>query len=493
MLDTTQKRSLSQLPKATLVDFVSDVYGVDKLLDKKIERLLLQSDKPKLIKKLTSNLKGLRRRRKFLDYWEYSDFVTELHYLADDVMSLYPERPKACLDLLELFIDSTDSSLERVDDSYGEIGDLYRSLTSSWLKVAATCYQQEKQILPVDEQDILSHAWLEKVKAMDDDNDYGTKDNLLAGIGQLFSEPEIRGLISDYQQEYETILIKEADHKEATKGFKKRDYEVDYTISQEKSRIESALEEVAKALGDVGLFEVIYREIHPKRPLHPRYLVDLIEFLMDAEAYNLALGHLTDEWQSDDLQYKLKRLELLNQIYEQQNDIEAQLKVLGEAFELQPSVRRLKAVMAIATPAQQAYWRKKSYELAAQQDEVVTAISLLLALGEVDFANKIAVKRHTEFTDLHYITLTQLLKELPAETDLLQVIIYRSLLDDILDNARTKAYGHAARYYKKLFQLDFLVSKMNRGYNDLITPQAYTRALIQKHGKKYSFWERVEN
>ncbi len=61
MLDDEKKRDLAKLPKATLVNFVADVQGMDKLLDKKIERLLLQSDKPKLIKKLTSTLKGLRR------------------------------------------------------------------------------------------------------------------------------------------------------------------------------------------------------------------------------------------------------------------------------------------------------------------------------------------------------------------------------------------------------------------------------------------------
>ena len=56
MLNAEQKKYLSQLSKKTLIDFVSEVYGIDKMLDKKIERLLLQSDKPKLIKKLTTTL-----------------------------------------------------------------------------------------------------------------------------------------------------------------------------------------------------------------------------------------------------------------------------------------------------------------------------------------------------------------------------------------------------------------------------------------------------
>lgn len=493
MLNAEQKKYLTQLPKTALVDFVSEVYGIDKLLDKKIERLLLQSDKPQLIKKLTSNLKGLRRRRKFVDYWESSEFATELQHLADDVMSLYPEHTQECLTLLELFIDSTNASLDRADDSNGYVSGVYRRLTPSWLTVASACYEQQKQDIPADEHDILSNTWVKKVKALADDNDYGTKDDLLVNIDQLFSESEIRGLISDYQQEYAAVLIKEANHKEATKGFKQQDYEVDYVISQEKSTIENALEEVAKALGDVTVFETIYREIHPKYPMHPRYLVDLIIFFIDAEAYDLALDYLMNEWQSDELLHKLKRLELLSRIYAQRDDRESQLRVLGEAFELQSSVARLKAIMAVAQPAEQAYWRKRAYELAELQESIFMATSLLLEIGEVELANQIAVARHAEFADLHYMTLTGMLKELPVDTHLIQVIVYRSLIDDILDSARSKAYGHAARYLKRLINLDTAVSQFPNSYSTLITHQDYVTLLKDKHGKKRSFWEKVED
>ncbi|MDN5897160.1 MAG: hypothetical protein L0H35_00660, partial [Psychrobacter sp.] len=301
MLNTEQKKYLSQLPKTALVDFVADVYGVDKMLDKKIERLLLQSDKPKLIKKLTTTLKGLRRRRKFVDYWESSEFATELQHLASDIMSLYPEQPQECLTLLELFIESTNASLERADDSNGYIGDVYRRLTLSWLTVANTCYEQEKQDIAVDERDILSHAWVKKVKALADDNEYGTKDNLLENIGQLLSEPEIRGLIADYQQERGIIQTKKANEDTLNERQNSPLSDDAFSINYEKMVIEIAIKNLTRALGDVSFFETSFFEMQETRPVHPRRLEELLTFLLNQRAFDKALHYLNEEWQSDGL------------------------------------------------------------------------------------------------------------------------------------------------------------------------------------------------
>ena len=149
--------------------------------------------------------------------------------------------------------------------------------------------------------------------------------------------------------------------------------------------------------------------------------------------------------------------------------------------------------MAIASPAEQAKLRKCAYRLVEQQSDIMLAVTLLLEIGETALANQVAVTRHLEFVDIHYETLTQLLKELPNDAYLIRVIIYRSLLSDILDNGRSKAYGHAARYCKKLISLNAIIDKTEASYSTLTSHQAYIKALYEKHGKKYSFWERVED
>lgn len=500
MLNLQQKHCLAQLPKATLVNFIAEVQGVDKLLDKKIERLLLQSDKPKLIKKLTTTLKGLNRRHKYIDHWKVSEFATELQYLASDIMSLYPEQADTCLQLLELFIESSNTSLQRCDDASGEIGEIYSNLAQSWLMVARDCYNQQKQILPVDEQDILSQAWQTKVKNLIDDNDYGFKDALMAGLKQLLSELEIRGIIDDYLHYYQSLFTENKGKGSAENAINTAanpriplSYGHDRANHQEKLKTETALLGVAQALGDVALFIAVYRTIYPQQPLSPQQLNGLVSFMIDHQAYELALEYLNHDWQSKAQQDAIKRLDWLSQIYQQQGDSKAQLKVLGEVFELQSSAKRLQAIMAIASPAEQAGWRKKAYKLAEDQQDIITAILLLLEIGEIKLANQVAITRHHEFADIHYETLTQLLKGLPEDTAIIQMIIYRSLIDDILTNDRSRAYGYAARYYKRLSPLDSTINKSTDGYNSLATHQQYTELLSQKYNERSDFWQRISD
>ena len=496
MLTPEQKVALAKLSKATLVNFVAELQGVDKLLDKKIERLLLQSDTPKLIKKLTSNLHGLRRRHAFVEYWRVSEFATELQYLADDIMSLYPEQLETCLNLLELFFESSNSSLQRCEDS-SAVAQVYRDAAESWLTVASKCYSQEKLSLPLDEQDILSQAWQQKIKTLIDDNDYGfghiyaTKEALIEGINELLSESEIKGLIEDYQQYYEELF--EQGSSETAKSLStKRSYDHSRANHQEKRKTEVTLIGLVKALGNVALFEKVYLRIYPKEAMTAQQLNELLRFLIDNKDYTRAHYYLDNVWQSRNKQEQVKRLDLLNEVYQLQGDSKSQLQTLGEAFELYSTPSRLKAIMAIASPAQQSQWRKKAYELAEQQESIVDAISLLLEINDKALANKIAIARHLEFAEVHYETLTQMLKDLPEGTTLIQVIIYRSLINDILDQGRSKAYGYAARYCKKLITFNTSIGNAAESYSTLMTHQDYIKTLYEKHGKKYSFWERLE-
>lgn len=67
------------------------------------------------------------------------------------------------------------------------------------------------------------------------------------------------------------------------------------------------------------------------------------------------------------------------------------------------------------------------------------------------------------------------------------IVCYRSLLLDILNQARSKAYTHAVRYYKKLA----LLSESVEQFSPLVDHVEFVKQLDGKHGRKRSFWERV--
>ncbi|MCP8689001.1 DUF6880 family protein [Marinobacterium sedimentorum] len=62
------------------------------------------------------------------------------------------------------------------------------------------------------------------------------------------------------------------------------------------------------------------------------------------------------------------------------------------------------------------------------------------------------------------------------------------LLEYTLDSGRSKAYVHAARYYKNLAQLDAGISD----YAFLPDQASFEAALRERHGRKSSFWRQAE-
>lgn len=70
----------------------------------------------------------------------------------------------------------------------------------------------------------------------------------------------------------------------------------------------------------------------------------------------------------------------------------------------------------------------------------------------------------------------------------IEMLCYRELLSCILREARSKAYVHAARYYRRLEELD----RVTDDYGELGDHQAFLGGLRERHGRKYSFWRRVD-
>jgi hypothetical protein len=93
-----------------------------------------------------------------------------------------------------------------------------------------------------------------------------------------------------------------------------------------------------------------------------------------------------------------------------------------------------------------------------------------------------------EISNCFYTDLLQLAKKLDKQNCLLAATAcYRGLLLDILKQARSKAYGHAAGYYKKLAAM----AEVLQHYAPLDEHRVFVAQLKDKHGRKRSFWERA--
>ena len=109
-------------------------------------------------------------------------------------------------------------------------------------------------------------------------------------------------------------------------------------------------------------------------------------------------------------------------------------------------------------------------------------------LGQTERAQALVLGRHQELVECFYDSLLRLAKSFEkADCNLAATACYRALLLDILAQARSKAYGHGARYFKKLEAL----AKRIKVFKPLQTHHAFAEQLHSEHGRKKSFWRRL--
>lgn len=91
--------------------------------------------------------------------------------------------------------------------------------------------------------------------------------------------------------------------------------------------------------------------------------------------------------------------------------------------------------------------------------------------------------------DAFYAQLLRLAKGLEQADQFLPAILcYRALCEQILEEARSKAYGYASRYVAKLDALNLSID----GYADFPDHVAYMSRIRERHGRKHAFWRRLK-
>ncbi|PUB82992.1 MAG: hypothetical protein DBP02_13300 [gamma proteobacterium symbiont of Ctena orbiculata] len=86
-----------------------------------------------------------------------------------------------------------------------------------------------------------------------------------------------------------------------------------------------------------------------------------------------------------------------------------------------------------------------------QGGNIVLSADQLFNLGQMERAQALILARHQDLAECFYDSLLRLAKIFEkADCKLAATVCYRTLLLEILAEARSKAYGHGAQYYKKL-------------------------------------------
>jgi hypothetical protein len=132
----------------------------------------------------------------------------------------------------------------------------------------------------------------------------------------------------------------------------------------------------------------------------------------------------------------------------------------------------------------------RARDLALAHKDAAAAATVLLQLGDAKAAEEKLLTNPGGIDGGAYGSLVPLAKALrDHDCPRGETVIYRALLNGILDRGYARAYAHAARYWARLREI------ANRGVDlrPLAQPEAFDAGIRARHGRTMAFWALVNS
>jgi len=244
-----------------------------------------------------------------------------------------------------------------------------------------------------------------------------------------------------------------------------------------------ALHSIAEALKDPALYEKATLISSPK----PNDLQKqgIVKMYLQFEQVDKALEWLDSPWDS---QRSGDRLRLFDKAYCLNGDNENLKQVRYQLYQTLFEYDDFKRYLDILDDTEKQPAREKAIKKAEQADNFSTDVAMLFALDEAERAQNLVLNNPVDASNCYYSDLLEFAKQFEKKKlSLAEIACYRHLLLDILARAKSKSYGHAVRYYKRLTQLDIEIEC----YGVLEGHDNFLVELQAQHGRKRSFWARL--
>ena len=411
-----------------------------------VERLISspEENRDRFLKRLGK----LRRGRKFYDWRTAPELAGELEGMLEDLRAACPE-PKQGLELLAKFYACDGRTLERCDDSDGWVGSVFsEAATDLFTEYAKRC--QDKAWVA----DLVFRLYLE--------DDYGVRHGLLTRIADYLPEEEARRLAArllDWAEENP----KQAFH----------------------CRI--GVETIAQKLKDPRLFERAAL-LGGEAPT-PGVLLQIAEVYLEADEPEEALEWLERVPPPDRSYFQDQHDHLRYEIYTRLGRKEEAAEVAWNIFRRHRSKGTLELLLrAIGEERREEVVAQEVAGILERQRFSYEDASFLVELGRLAEAEQYLLRHRDKLDGNLYSTLLPWARALEGDYPLGATVVYRALLESILERAITKYYHHGVRYLRKLESLAPRIEDWQG-----ITPhREYFSELREAHKRKRSFWAKYQ-
>ena len=456
---TTQKEDLDAYVRRQVADTLASVLlelaDAHPEVRQRLVRLQLSDRPDRLAASFRKTLIGWRRLRGFLDYRAARHWGVELDaWLTQVEHELLPRDPMAAVTLAEDFIESDTAFFERADDSDGLVGDAIRSACRLWLRAAARCEA------PPD-------SWPDRIGRLFTADAYGAREPLLTDAVIVLSEPQLRGLVAQFEGRLEAALAHAGPGLHPTTGVRSHS---------------AALTLLSRALGDPDVHVRTTLRLSPKP--NSMQQQDFVLAYLDADRPADALSWVEDtsDW------HELTRLRLLAEVLKRLGQVERSAPIQQQVFEQTLAVDDFRTWLGHLAPSLQPTAFARARELALDHDDAVLAARMLVEMERDEDAERVLLAEPARIRGQDYSWLVPLARALEAHARWRgATAVYRALLDAILAKAYAPAYGHGARYWHRLQA----IAEQAPGLSPLLPHDDYIAAIRAKHARKVAFWAQV--
>lgn len=441
-----KKNKLIELGSDVLADALLKLAEYDDRADRLVERLT--SDPNDIVKKFRRRISGLKRRTRFIHWRESRQFAAELDELLVDLEETNPE-PCVGMALVASFLETDHAIFGNCDDSSGHISDIYRYGAHSLFAQYASSCQDKKKVL----------ALLMKTYSNDP---YGVREGLMDKAREMLGDEDAKNAI----HLFEILAVEEADE-------------------YQKRHLQRAIESLARQTGNAKLFEKV--RLESQQEPGTSTCLDIARVYLESGDPQKALEWVNRIPSHETFMDREKR-DLLQKIYESLGDSGKQAEMAWLNFRMLRHLNTLdNLIKVIGEEKREQVIEDEAASIIDEGKIDYSDIQFLIDVRKFDEAEIcILVKAGTKsLKGEFYYTLLPMARAMESECRMLAAsVIYRALLESILDRKFYKAYPHGAKYLRKL---DMLALEID-DWQDLGEHGGYHVWLNQVHGKKSSFW-----
>ena len=436
---------------------------------RRVSAALAGEDGPEAVAKIVDRrLAGLERAKSFVEWDKARAFRSDLQSLIDVIEAeLIKPAPVLAADRLLRFIATHESVFERVDDSNGAVQDVYYQ--------AITLLGQSAEALDDADTDLLPG----RIMATLGESTHGYLVDLTEAVAS--------DLPQRVSERWDSALIKRIAERETVERAGPTD-RWHYSMTSQWREMRQIL---AKARGDLDLVIRLERA-KPPRSQDP---LGLAASLLDAGRAAEALDWARQQEGHHHLPSgptNPRQVALEAQILIRLDRIQEAVDLLRQGFEATLAPDLLRAHLKVLPDFDDIEAEEQAMAVARNHPNTMSALEFFMAWPRLDQAAALVTAHRTGWDGGDWYSLPGIADTLKHDYPVAATILYRALLDSILAHARSKAYGHGARYLATLDAIASAAETDPTRPDDLDTHETYLASLKTDHSRKTGFWSRVK-